>query len=203
MPDPVLIRWSKRAAIIAGVSFPVVFGIALAIVVFTGGMEGPPPERVDLEILGLALAFYLPFTIMMLSILGCWRRYADSWGAVGRLGCVLALIGLAVVPFTGAAALVGTPQDYAPTEWGRLGTIAVILGTITLGVGFLVLGIAAVRSATPSRRFGMILIGVGLFQGLILLVSVARVLAYSLGWIAFGLALPAVEGKAERDVAVS
>ena len=190
MSDSVLILWSKRAAIIAGVLWPVVFTATLLIVAFTGGMEGPPPKIVDPEILGLALAFSLPFTIMMLSVAGVSRRYGDSWGALGKLGCALALIGLAVVPFTGTAAMVGTPQDFEATEFGRLGTLAVVLGTILLGIGFVLFGLAALRSGTPSRRLGIILIGIGLFQPLILLVSVLRVLAYSLGWIVLGWALP-------------
>ena len=196
MSHSVLIRWSKRAAIIAGLLWPAVFSALLVILgVITGRMEdqSPPTELVDLETLGLALAFYVPFTIMMLSVAGVSSRYKDQWRVLGKLGCALALIGLAVVPFAGAASLVGTPQGFEPSALGRLGTLAVVLGTITLGLGFVLFGLAALRSGTPSRRFGIILIGIGLFQPLILLVSVLRVVAYSLGWIVLGWALPHAE----------
>ena len=201
MSHAVLSRWSKRAAIIAGVLWPVVFSVLLVIFGLTGRLEdqSPPTEMVDLETLGLALAFYVPFTIMMLSLAGVSSRYKDQWRVLGKLGCALALIGLAVVPFAGAASLVGTPQGFEPSEMGRLGTLGTVLGTIVLGIGFLLFGIAALRSGTPSRRFGIILIGIGLFQPLILLVSVLRVLAYSLGWIVLGWALPPEDGAEDAE----
>ncbi len=205
MSRVVLIRWSKRAAIIAGVLWPVVFLALLVILgVITGRMEdqSPPTEMVDLETLGWALAFYVPFTVMMLSVAGVSSRYKDQWRVLGKLGCALALIGLAVVPFAGAAHLVGTPQGFEPSGMGRLGELGTVLGTIVLGIGFVLFGAAALRSGTPSRWFGIILIGIGLFQPLILLVSVLRVLAYSLGWIVLGLALRPVEDVAAHSDAV-
>ena len=66
----------------------------------------------------------------------------------------------------------------------------VIIGSAVLGAGFVLFGLAALRSNAPSRWFGAILIGIGLFQPSILLVSVLRVLAYSLGWVVLGWALP-------------
>ncbi len=201
MSDSVLVPRSKRAAITAGVLWPVVFSILLVILGVTGAFEdpSPPKERVDLATLGFALVFYVPFSLMMLAVIRVSSRYKDRWRVLGKLGCGFALIGLAIVPFAYAAYLGGTPQGFEHSQMGRLGTLGVVLGTIVLGIGFVLLGLAALRTETPSRRFGHILIGIGVFQPLILMVPVLRVLAYSLGWVVLGWALPEAAAEADRS----
>ena len=198
MSDSVLIRWSKRAAITAGVLWPLVCSIVFLVQALTGALydSSPPKETVDLATLGIASAFYIPFVVLMLSLAGVYARYKEQWRVLGQVGLIVALIALAVIPIAGAAALDGSVQDFEPSEMGRLGTLAVVLATTVLGVGFVVFGLAALRSNTPSRWFGAILIGIGLFQPLILLPPVLRMLAYTVGWVVLGWALPAAKGNA-------
>ena len=201
MSNSVLIHWSKRAAIIAGILWPLVFVIVLLITQITGNTEGssPPPESFDVMSLGIAAAFYIPFIVMMVSLVGVHARYKERWRVLGKLGLTFALISLAVIPLAGAAGLVGTPQGFDPSSIGRVGIFVAVLGNVVLGAGFIMLGLAAFRSGVPSRRFGAILIGIGLFQASILLVSVLRVLAYSLGWIVLGWALPPAHQIPDSD----
>ena len=138
MSNSLLIQRSKRAAIVAGVLWPVAFSILLVTLGVTGAFEdqSPPKETIDIATLGIALVFYVPFTIMMLSTAGVSSRYADQWRVLGRLGCALALSGLAVVPLAYAAYLGGTPQGFEPSAMGELAALGIIVGTIVLGVGF-------------------------------------------------------------------
>ena len=165
--------------------------LLLAILVSTGAIAEPPPaDTLHLWTLGVATALYVPFIIMMLSLAGMYARYREQWGGLGQIGLTLVLVGLVVVPLAGAAGALGTAPGSEPSAAGRVGSLVAILGTTALGAGFAAFGLAALRSGIPSRWFGGVLIGIGLFQPLILLVSVLRVLAYSLGWIVLGWALP-------------
>lgn len=195
MSDSTLISWSRKAAIVAGVSWPVVFVALLLIYMFVGALDpvAPPKETIDLETLGVASAFYVPFAVMGLALAGARLRWGEAWGLSGRLGFALALMGLVIFPIAYAAYIGGAPQDVEPSAMGRLGEVGFYLGGGFLSAGFLSYGLAAVRTATPSRRFGWTLIGAGALQGLVLPVSVLRVLGFSLAWIVIGLALPALE----------
>jgi len=197
MSDLVLIRWSKRATITAGVLWPLVLGIVLFIGVLTGAIEDVEPMG-PRGILGLATAFYVPAIVLMFALAGVCARYKEQWRAFGQIGLIFALIALVILPISGAEAMgSGQISPMAPMEEAAI--LAVVLGSTILGIGFVLFGLAAVRTDTPSRQFGGILIGVGLFQPLILLAPDGfNVIAYSLGWLVLGWVLPAAKENAPQ-----
>ena len=201
MSDAALVRWSKPAAIASGVLWPVMVTVVLFASVATGAMEDstPPPETINLRILSMAAAFYVPGIVLMLTFVGVRARYKEQWKTLGRIGLIFALVASAVVPFAAAAALGGSSQAFDDSIISVWGLRAVILGSVVLGIAFILFGIAAIRSNTPSRRFGGVMIMLGLFQPLILVVSVFRLLAYSVGWVILGLFLPSAKQHSQSE----
>ena len=192
MAERWLVRRARLAAIIAGISWPVAFVVLLLTYALTGGLDpvAAPKETIDVETLGVACVFYVPFVIMGLALAGIRLRFGQPWGLTGRSGFALALIGLFVFPIAYAAHIGGAPQDVEPSTLGRVGEVGFYLGGALLAAGFLSCGLASVRTAEPSRRFGWMMIAAAALQGLVLPISVLRVLGFSLAWIVIGLALP-------------
>ena len=100
MSDWTLISWSRKAAILAGISWPVVFAVLLLVYMFAGvpDASAPPKQTIDLETLGVALAFCIPFSVMGIALAGVRLRFGEAWSLAGRIGFALALMGLVVFP---------------------------------------------------------------------------------------------------------
>ena len=187
-----LVRWSKPTAVLAGLSWPLVFGGSLVVAVAAGQLEdsSPPPEGLTAAFWALASAFSVPAGLLILAVMGLHARYREHWGIWSSLALATAVAASGVLPFAAAAYFSGSPQAFEPSSLGDFGATTTIVGTVVLGASFVVLGAAALRSRTPSARLGVVLVAAGLFQPLILYMPVLRVLAYSVGWLAIGLALP-------------
>lgn len=188
----ILARWGGAAVILGGVLWMVL--VPLITLTYPGRAGW---GRTD-TLLGLAWEDYnrmLPVVLLLLLVgLAELRgRYAARSGRLGKVGLILALIGLALM-------LVGNVVEFwvaggireRMTTIDLIGWIGYSLGYLLLAVGLVLLGVATLRAQVLPRWNG-----VPLLIGLLVLpmyftvtsgASVGAVLAvlFGLGWVALG-----------------
>lgn len=188
-----IIRWSGLAAMLGGVLWALWYvGASL---VGGGGYE--------------AYNRLMPFVLLLLAVglLGFHSVQEGRHGWVGRIGFVVALVGLVVMiggnvaefwAFTEEAYGPGTLRDSAWMVFG-LGTFAFYVGTVLFGIGTLRARVLP-RSGT---LFLLIWFPLGFaVSGLLQLIGVPEALAFSgltvlvgVGWVVLGYALWSGKGE--------
>lgn len=172
-----LARWGALGALLAGVAWIVSFVVSLAV---TGesSLFGLPSFYLIEGIIGLALAGTL------LGLLGLHARQTTSYGVLGTIGFLAALIGtaflLASVVFVHAAG-----RDVLD--------LLLEIGLAGMFFGFVLLGVATLRARGLPRWCGVALIVVLPIS--IILGNYGGGLVFGLVWLALGYAL-----LAERDI---
>jgi hypothetical protein len=166
-----LARWGALGALLAGVAWIVSFVVSLVV---TGGslVFGVPSFYLIEGIIGLALAGTL------LGLLGLHARQTTSYGVLGTVGFLAALIGtafvLANVVFVHAAR-----RDILD--------LLLAIGLVGMFFGFVLLGIATLRARELPRWCGMALIVVLPISAI--LGNYGGGLVFGLFWLALGYVL--------------
>lgn len=186
-----LIKWSGLASVLAGVLY------AFAALIHPAGEDVASilmPAWVPAHILGAASAIF-----MLFGFVGLYARQAEKAGWVGLTGFVLVFVGSAFLMAEEFQSVVFSPiaAVKAPTlieESTNSGSIPVfgLVFLVSFALGFILFGIATMRSGVLPRWSGLVLI-----MGLLLTfggqishgvgIIAAIVIGGSLAWMGYAL----------------
>ena len=162
-----LSRWGGLAAMVGGVLWMVVFAL------FALRPSGPgvmPPYR---SFEGLYLPNLVSVVLIVAGIVALHARLRSLYGRLGTAGFILALVGAAMLVISGAS-----------WPWELIGAIALLLGSLLIGVATLV--------ANAPPRWGAIALIVGSLAFFLYNTETARAwfaLPYGAAWVVVGYLL--------------
>ncbi len=162
-----LIRWGGLVAMVGGVLWIVVFTL---FALRPSGLGVTPPYR---SFEGLYLPNLISVVLIVAGIVALHTRLRSLYGRVGTAGFVLALVGAAVLVVSGAS-----------WPWELVGAIALLLGSLLMGVAALVVN--------APLRWGAIALIVGSLAFFLYNTETARVwfaLPYGMAWVVVGYLL--------------
>ncbi len=193
-----VVRWGGAAAMVGG-----------GLWVIFGALEAQPlgashtPEPFAIHDPSLYLIYHLPGAIATLlvaiGLLGLGRRLAQPAGLLAKAGVVLAYIAV-VGSVVNAVALA--------TLFIPLHFAGAMIGIFSLGIGTILIGVAALRNAGWRRWralplatgiLGVLMFPLSMAVGPSSFQSVALIALYGLGWIAVGYRLRAERGAAAEQ----
>jgi hypothetical protein len=164
------VRWGGLAAMVGGVLWMVVFTL------FASSPSGPgsaPPYR---SFEGLYLPFLVSAALIVAGLVALHTHLRGIYGRLGMAGFVLALVG--------AAAELVLVVSGAFWPWGRVGALAVVLGSVLIGVAALMVN--------ARLRWGATALVVGSLAFFLFDTETARVwfaLPYGVAWVVVGYLL--------------
>ena len=171
------IRWAGLAAMLGGVLWIVVFTLyALR----PSGPAVTPPYR---SFEGLYLPNLVSVVLIVAGIVALHSRLRSLYGRLGTAGFILALVGAAVLVISGAS-----------WPWELVGAIALLLGSLLMGVAALVVN--------APLRWGAIALVVGSLVFFLYNTETARVwfaLPYGAAWVVVGYLLWSGGAEAARQ----
>jgi hypothetical protein len=132
------VRWDGLAASLGGALF-----FALILWDLTGNVPAYGPD------VTAALFFLVPL-LWLVGLWGFWARHAERYGALGTIGLVTGLIGLAASFF---GSLVGL--------WAELFWLLYWLGVRLLYMGLVLLGIATIRARAMPHGWAALMLILG------------------------------------------
>ena len=162
-----LIRWGGPAAMMGGVLWMVVFAL------FALRPSGPgltPPHR---SFEGLYLPNLVSVVLIVVGVVALHARLRSLYGRLGTAGFISALVGAAVLVVSGAS-----------WPWELIGAIALLLGSLLMGVAALVVN--------APLRWGAIALIAGSLVFFLYNTETARVwfaLPYGAAWVVVGYLL--------------
>ena len=172
-----LIRWGGVLAMVGGVLWMVVFTL------FALRPSGPgvtPPYR---SFEGLYLPNLVSVVLIVAGIVALHARLRILYGRLGTAGFIVALVGSAVLVVSGAS-----------WPWELIGAIALLLGSLLMGVAALVVN--------APLRWGAIALVVGSLAFFLYNTETARVwfaLPYGVAWVIAGYLLWSGGGEAAQQ----
>lgn len=176
-----LIRWGGLVAMVGGVLWTVVFTL------FALRPSGPgvtPPYR---SFEGLYFPNLVSVVLIVAGIVALHARLRSLYGKLGMASFILALVGAAVLVVSGAS-----------WPWELVGAIALLLGSLLMGVAALVVN--------APLRWGAIALVVGSLAFFLYNTETARVwfaLPYGVAWVVVGYLLWSGRGEvAQRPTRV-
>ena len=171
------IRWAGLAAMLGGVLWIVVFTL------YALRPSGPgvtPPYR---SFEGLYLPNLVSVVLIVARIVALHSRLRSLYGRLGTAGFILALVGAAVLVISGAS-----------WPWELVGAIALLLGSLLMGVAALVV--------KAPLRWGAIALVVGSLVFFLYNTETTRVwfaLPYGAAWVVVGYLLWSGGAEAARQ----
>jgi hypothetical protein len=164
------VRWGGLAAMVGGVLWMVVFTL---FALRPSGPGSAPPYR---SFEGLYLPSLVSAVLIVVGLVALHIHLRGIYGRLGMAGFVLALVG--------AAAELVLVVSGAFWPWGRVGAIAVVLGSVLIGVAALMVN--------ARLRWGATALVVGSLAFFLLDTEAARVwfvLPYGGAWVLVGYLL--------------
>lgn len=194
-PDPTSLRRAGLASTLGGlltlVAGVVVQGVVVPASEVSREMWSYPWSSSALVPVSLGYAVF--HLLVLLGVLGVGRSGAAGDGRGARVGTALAAAGTAILTVAELLSIPVADQRTDDTGAGLVGA-TFGLGTVVSAVGFLVLGVAAIRAARWDgwRRYTPLAVGIWLVALTILVATPALAIAvgvYGLLLTAMGLAL--------------
>lgn len=167
-----LIRWGALGALVAGVAWIASFVVGLASEGQGSEILGLPSFYLIEGLTGLALAGTL------VGLLGLYARQAASYGVLGTVGFLAALVGTILV--LANVLLIRAAER-------NLLDLLLLLGLVGMLLGFVLLGIATLRAGVLPQWAGVVLILVLPVSAL--LGDYGGGLVLGIVWLAFGYIL--------------
>lgn len=176
-----LIRMAGLAAVLGGVL------LVIASILDLANQGSAPSEFIPTSRYIFQQALYLlSGTLLLIGLVGLYARQSEAAGALGLVGFLVAFVGTVLVAgFSWTGVFVAPVLASAAPEIVNAGPPpGLLLSLITLGIGWLLFGVASLLSRVYPRA-AVILLIVGAVLVVLPLPSVSVVLGAAVAWLGF------------------